>query len=144
MTSRLASTASPTRWGIPSARTDHGLRINWISIDGCLVCRPVGSLDAFSASLLREVSADVPVGSSLVLDLSALSFIDSAGRGALLGAARLVRARGGAANAAAPRPVVRRVLTRTGFDRLVPVFATASEAVAAHKGMTVTGCDLRP
>ncbi len=134
MTTRLAPTAAPARRGAPPGRADHGLRINWISIDGCLVCRPVGSLDAFSASLLREVSADVPVGSSLVLDLSALSFIDSAGRGALLGVARLVRARGGSANAAAPRPLVRRVLTRTGFDRLVSVFTTASEAVAAHKG----------
>lgn len=138
MTAQPAGTAAfTTSPGAGSSRADRGLRVNWISIDGCLICRPVGSLDAISVSLLREVTADIPVGASLVLDLSALTFIDSAGREALLAAARWVRSLGGAANAAAPRPLVRRVLVHTGFDRAVPVFATANQAVSAHKGELV-------
>lgn len=118
--------------GLGNQATEPTLRVHRISINGCVICRPVGTLDAFSVSLLREVTSDLSPGTRLILDLSALSFLDSAGLGALIGAARKVNDTGGAANVVAPRDVVRQLLLDMGFERVAPVFATANEAVDAH------------
>ena len=55
-----------------------------------------------------------------VIDLRKVTFIDSAGLGALVGGVRKIHDGGGTVVAVCDRPSVLRVLRITGFDRLVP------------------------
>lgn len=98
---------------------------------GCVVCRPVGDLESFTVSLFRQALAEVSDSSCLVIDLSAVPFVDSAGLGALIGGIRRTRERGGRVAVACSRPTLLRLLRNTGFDRIVTVAETVSEAVAS-------------
>lgn len=63
--------------------------------DGCTVCRPVGALDAYSAPQVRESIALLTSVRAVVIDLSDVPFIDSAGLTGLVGGIRRVRDSGG-------------------------------------------------
>lgn len=95
------------------------------------VVSPKGELDAFSVGRLRERLADLPGASRLVIDLSEVPFLDSAGIGALIGAIRKSRDEGGAVTVACTRENVLRLLHTAGFDRIVPVASDLETAVAA-------------
>jgi anti-sigma B factor antagonist len=98
---------------------------------GAVVCRPVGEVDSFSVSQLRQALAEVASSRKLVIDLSGVTFVDSAGLGALIGGIRRTREHGGQVAVACGRPVLVRLLQTTGFDRIVTVARTAGEAGAA-------------
>jgi anti-sigma B factor antagonist len=105
-----------------------------INIDldaGCTVCRPVGELDAFTVSQFRQTLAELASSARLLIDLSGVPFVDSAGLGALIGGIRRVRELGGDVAVACPRATLTRLLRTTGFDRIVTVTATPEEAMAA-------------
>ena len=96
---------------------------------GCTICRPVGELDAFTVSQFRQALAELASSSRLLIDLSGVPFVDSAGLGALIGGIRRVRELGGDVAVACPRPTLTRLLRTTGFDRIVTVTPTPSEAL---------------
>jgi anti-sigma B factor antagonist len=96
---------------------------------GCLICRPVGDLDALTVRGLRQVLADAVTASRLIIDMSAVNFIDSAGLGALIGGIRRTREMGGRV-VVSNRPGIRRVLHDTGFDAIVTVTESVEEATA--------------
>jgi anti-sigma B factor antagonist len=98
---------------------------------GCTICRPVGELDAFTVSQFRQTLAELASSPQLLIDLSGVPFVDSAGLGALIGGIRRVRELGGDVAVACPRPTLTRLLRTTGFDRIVTVTGTLDEAVAA-------------
>jgi anti-sigma B factor antagonist len=98
---------------------------------GCTICRPVGELDAFTVSQFRQTLAELASSPQLLIDLSGVPFVDSAGLGALIGGIRRVRELGGDVAVACPRPTLTRLLKTTGFDRIVTVTATLDEAVEA-------------
>jgi anti-sigma B factor antagonist len=95
---------------------------------GCLICRPVGDLESFTVSQFREALAEMADGSCLVIDLSGVPFIDSAGLGAVIGGIRRTRERGGRVAVACSRPTLVRLLRNTGFDRIVTVAGTVEAA----------------
>lgn len=66
----------------------------------------------------------------VVLDLSGLQFIASAGLGALVAMRELVRVRGGELRLAAPTPAVLEILTITGLGRLFPLYGDITQAEA--------------
>lgn len=74
----------------------------------------------------------------LVVELSALVFIDSAALQVILRASRTLAKDGGQLALAGPRDVVARVLEMTGADRLVPVHASVAEAAAARRRPTAS------
>ena len=98
---------------------------------GCTVCRPVGELDAFTVSQFRQSLAELASTPRLLIDLSGVPFVDSAGLGALIGGIRRVRELGGDVAVACPRPTLTRLLRTTGFDRIVTVAGTVDEAKVA-------------
>jgi anti-sigma B factor antagonist len=99
--------------------------------EGFTVCRPVGELDAFTVSQFRQALADMANGRRLLIDMSGIPFVDSAGLGALIGAIRRTRELGGDVAVACNRPTLVRLLRTTGFDRIVTVAETLEEAAAA-------------
>jgi anti-sigma B factor antagonist len=90
--------------------------------------QPSGELDAYTVGTFRETLARLASGGDLLIDLSRVSFMDSAGLGALIGGIRLSRESDHAVAVACDRPVLVRLLHTTGFDRIVPVSESVEEA----------------
>lgn len=99
--------------------------------DGYVICKPVGELDAFTVSQFRQVLAELASCRRLVIDMSGIPFVDSAGLGALIGGIRRTRELGGDVAVSCNRPTLVRLLRTTGFDRIVSVTETVEEAIAA-------------
>jgi anti-sigma B factor antagonist len=105
-------------------------------IDHYTLCRPVGELDAYTVGQFREVLADLATSQRLLIDLSEVPFMDSAGLGALIGGIRRAREAEGDVSVACSRPTLTRLLHTTGFDRIVPVVETVDEAADALRVST--------
>ena len=101
--------------------------------DGYKVCRPIGELDAFTVSQFRAALAELASHPRLLIDMSGVPFVDSAGLGALIGGIRRARELGGDVAVCCNRPTLTRLLHTTGFDRIVTVAETMDEAAAALK-----------
>ena len=95
------------------------------------LCRPVGELDAYTVGQFREALTELATVERLVIDLSAVPFMDSAGLGALIGGIRRTRENNGVVSVACSRPTLTRLLHTTGFDRIVPVSENVVDAIAA-------------
>ncbi|MXW63086.1 MAG: STAS domain-containing protein [Acidimicrobiaceae bacterium] len=102
-----------------------------VSEGNYVVLRPVGELDAYSVAQFRETFAQVSEEQRLLVDLSGVQFMDSAGLGALIGGIRKVRDNDGRISVFSDRAAISRLLHTTGFDRIVPVKEDVLEAVAA-------------
>lgn len=100
------------------------------------LCRPVGELDAYTVGQFREALTGLATTSRLVIDLSAVPFMDSAGLGALIGGIRRTRENSGEVSVACSRPTLTRLLHTTGFDRIVPVSESLADAIAAFDAPT--------
>jgi anti-anti-sigma factor len=101
---------------------------------GVVVLALHGDADLHAATELRvRLNATIEAGTRvLVIDLSGVMFIDSMALGVLLDARKRLRARGGALRIVGPSPDVRRVFELTLLDRVFPLDATRSEALAAE------------
>ena len=93
-----------------------------------------GELDLASAPDLADVAArklagGVPV--NLIIDLSKLTFCDSAGLRVFVKFRSELDAKGGRFVLAAPQPIVRRVLEVSGLVDLFGCYPTVDEARAA-------------
>ena len=107
------------------------LEIEVESTDAYTLCRPVGELDAYTVNEFREALGGLSSASRLLIDLSAVPFMDSAGLGALIGGIRRAREAGGDVAVACSRPTLTRLLHTTGFDRIVSVTETVDQAATA-------------
>jgi anti-sigma B factor antagonist len=107
------------------------LEIHVEEADSYTLCRPVGDLDAYTVSQFREALVELATSARLLIDLSEVPFMDSAGLGALIGGIRRAREADGEVSVACSRPTLTRLLHTTGFDRIVPVTETVAEAAEA-------------
>lgn len=98
---------------------------------GITICRPVGELDASTVSQFRQALVELATSPMLLIDMSGVQFVDSAGLGALIGGIRGARELGGNVAVACNRPTLTRLLRTTGFGRIVTVVETVVEAAAA-------------
>ena len=96
--------------------------------DEYTVCRPVGELDAYTVGQFRESLGELASKPKLLIDMSEVPFVDSAGLGALIGGIRRAREVGGDVAVCCNRPTLVRLLHTTGFDRIVTVAETLEEA----------------
>jgi anti-sigma B factor antagonist len=100
--------------------------------DGVAVLRLAGDVDVSQSLAVRDaVGAAIERGTPVVVDLSGVRFIDSSGIGILVTAHR--RAPEAFAVAGAVE-AVRRALELTRTDRILRLFDSVDEAVAAMKG----------
>lgn len=101
--------------------------------DGFTICRPVGELDAFTVSQFRQALAELASQPRLIIDMSGVPFVDSAGLGALIGGIRRTRELGGDVVVVVNRPGLVRTLRTTGFDRIVAMTENLKEAKDAFE-----------
>ena len=97
-------------------------------VEGTLTLQVRGEIDSANAAELRGALRRVPAGQDLVVDLRNVPFMDSAGLGALVCGIRELRLKGGNAALCARRGGVSRLLSITGFDRIVPTAQSFEEA----------------
>ena len=92
-----------------------------------------GECDLSTGRQLRDVlTSEVSQGAErLIVDLSALAFMDSTGMQVLLSARSLLAVRGGSLVLVAPQPVVARILELTGASQLIPVYDSLEDAQTA-------------
>lgn len=97
---------------------------------GVAIAEVIGDIDLTTVAGLRErLFALADEGQSLIIDLNRVTFIDSAGLGVLIGAARRVSGHGGSLHAVCSQPQPRKLLWITGVDRRIPLSATVDEAL---------------
>jgi anti-sigma B factor antagonist len=103
--------------------------------EGRVVVALHGELDVTSAADTEAaITGLLARGRCLVIDMSALDFIDCASLGALLRARGAARRGRGDVVLAAPQPQVRRILALTGQDEVFWVQASVAAAVAGMAG----------
>jgi len=102
--------------------------------DNYTVCRPAGELDTYTVGQFREALAELAGADRLLIDLSGVPFLDSAGLGALIGGVRRAREAGGEVAICCARPAVARLLSTTGFDRVARIAETEEEAATLLEG----------
>jgi anti-sigma B factor antagonist len=97
---------------------------------GVVIAAVAGDVDISTVTQLRECLFELAdSGETLIVDLNRVAFIDSAGLGTLVGAARRAAAHGGSLHAVCARPPTRRLLWLTGVDRRIPLAATVEGAL---------------
>jgi anti-sigma B factor antagonist len=110
---------------------DGALDITVRTEAGIVIAAVTGDIDISTVSVMRETLLELAgTGGTLIVDLNRVTFIDSAGLGALVGAYRRATARGGSLHAVCSRPQIRRLLWLTGVDRRIPLAATVDGALA--------------
>ena len=108
---------------------DYGLTIEVRREPGHVLVTVAGEVDIATVPQLQErLAVPAASGRPLIVDLDRVTFIDAAGLGALVGAARRAAACGGSVHAVCARHQVRRLFTITGLDRLIPLARTMTQA----------------
>jgi anti-sigma B factor antagonist len=100
-----------------------------------VMLRVGGEVDLATAPQLRAKLVDlVEVGEagSVVVDLTPVAFMDAAGLGVLLATHERARANGGRVLLVCPEGPVLRVLRLTGMDKVLSLYGSLAEAVAAQ------------
>ncbi|OPY42822.1 MAG: STAS domain protein [Methanoregulaceae archaeon PtaU1.Bin222] len=95
------------------------------------VISPAGRIDAATAPLLEnQLSGAIDGGDrKIVVDLSSVEYISSAGLRALLAAMKRLRALGGKMVLCSLHPYVKEVFDMTGFSRIFTMCNTRDEAL---------------
>ncbi|MEU7088112.1 STAS domain-containing protein [Streptomyces achromogenes] len=111
---------------------------------GLAVATVVGEVDMHTALTLHSEALEIIQHGHprLALDLAQVGFCDSAGLSALIRIWHAAQAAGGLLSLAAVPDRLRRMLSMTGVDSLLPVHATAAEAVAAMSAGQPTRADV--
>jgi anti-anti-sigma factor len=97
---------------------------------GCTIATVVGEIDIDTVTLLRERLFELATsGRPVVTDLDRVSFIDSSGLSAMVGAARRAAAYGGSLRVVCARPEIRKLFSLTGLDSRIPLALSLGEAL---------------
>jgi anti-anti-sigma factor len=111
-----------------------------------VVVAPTGRLDhdnceAFRAGLDPHLDLAAANREHMVLDLSGLEYVSSAGLRCFMLAAKQARSQGGRIVLAALRPVVAEIFQISRFDMVFEVFPSVREALAALSAASAAAFD---
>jgi anti-sigma B factor antagonist len=111
-----------------------------------VVVAPTGRLDhdnceAFRAGLQPHLDRAAASGQRIVLDLSRLEYVSSAGLRCFMLAAKQAGSRGGQIVLAALRPVVAEIFQISRFDMLFEIFPSVREALGALSASAAAAFD---
>jgi anti-sigma B factor antagonist len=99
-------------------------------MQGCAVVIAGGEIDVHTSPGLSDAlrAADA-LSDRLVLDLTAVTFLDSTGLSAMVAALNRGKERGGSMSLVGPSGVVRRVLAITELDQVFTIYDVVDDAV---------------
>lgn len=124
--------AADSSGGSGSSFTRWGFEVT--SSDGLPVVRVPAEIDLqSSAALGQALDAASAAGPTVIVDMTGNVFCDSSGLGMLVIALKRATAADGELRLVMSSSHVRHVFKSTGIDRMVPIFATLAEAVAAGR-----------
>jgi anti-sigma B factor antagonist len=118
----------------PDARVHSMLlRIDISTQDSSATISPVGEIDLDTVGLLSASLSDtIAAGADrVVVDFAHVTYIDSAGLGALVGAHKKLRASGGALVLLCEHPRVMRLLKITGLTQLFTIESAGAGGLAS-------------
>jgi anti-sigma B factor antagonist len=111
---------------------DQALTIGVRRESGYAILTATGEIDIATVARFREqLSALAGSGRPVIADLDLVSFIDAAGLGALVGAARRADAHGTSLHVVCSRPQIRELFGLTGLDRRLRLACTRAGALQA-------------
>jgi len=90
-----------------------------------------GRLDTATAAEAEVTLIGMLAAPGMVLDMTQVRYVSSAGLRILLKLAKEAKAKGAAYSLVGLQPAVREVFEISGFDKIIPSYATLAEAVAA-------------
>lgn len=101
--------------------------------DGYSITEVTGEVDVYTAPQLDEALSAVVEGghNKLIVDLSAVDFLDSTGLGVLVKALKRVRENGGSLAVVTTTDRITKVFRITGLDAAIGLFGSVDEAVGA-------------
>ena len=94
-----------------------------------------GEVDIYSSPQFKEaLSRGIDEGAKrVVVDLAKVTFIDSTALGVVVGGVKGMRARGGTLDIVCRDENIRRIFEITGLDRILGMYQSREEALAAAK-----------
>ena len=95
------------------------------------IVRGAGELDAFAAPDLASAFDELRGASSVLADLTRVSFMDSTALGVIVRGVRALDAEGARVQVVLPQGPARRIFEITTLDRALPVAATQQAALEA-------------
>jgi anti-sigma B factor antagonist len=99
-----------------------------------------GEVDLYTSPGLHEAMvAAAACATRIIVDLRAVTFLDSTGLGVLAGAYTRARNEGGSVSLVGPSGLVREVLHITRLDDALPVYASLEDAIAGSDGVPGAG-----
>lgn len=110
------------------------MKIEVTEQSGVRVAALSGRLDGFGAKEAEKLVSGAKIDSPLVLDCAELSYLSSAGVRFLLGMQKTAAAGGAAFALADLQPFCASVIEMSGLSGIIPVYASADEAVRALQG----------
>lgn len=100
------------------------------------IITPAARLDILSRDSLKqgihEAAAAGPV--HVLVDLEGVTFIDSAGLGALVSALKTLRTQGGSLSLCAPSEQIRTLLEITSLNKIFPIYPNRQAFLDQHAG----------
>ena len=112
-----------------------GIEVSWEQKDGISIATLAGRIDASNAGATQDMleSGIGPENRALILDLEKVSFLSSAGLRVGLRMARKFDKPGKQFGICTLSDPIRIVLTVSGFDRIIPIFASQDAAIHAFE-----------
>ena len=91
-----------------------------------------GEMDVYTAPRLRQALIDLVEGGAtqIVVDMSAVDFLDSTGLGVLVGGLKRVKSNDGELRLVVSQDRIMKIFDITGLAKVFPIFDTADEALA--------------
>jgi len=91
-----------------------------------------GEVDVYTAPQLKQQIINLLDGGiyKVIVNLSAVEYLDSTALGVLIGGLKRLKERNGALDLVCPNPRIKRIFEITGLDRIFDIYATEQEAIA--------------
>lgn len=99
-----------------------------------IIVQPFGELDALTGPELKDYFKEkLKISNNLVADLSGVDFVSSAGLRVFLGTVKDARSTGGDLRLAGVNKDVSKILTVSGFERILKIYPNVSIAVKSFE-----------
>jgi len=112
------------------------LKIEMRSIDAnTSLINLAGEVDVYTAPQVKQQIISLLDGgvTHILVDLTAVDYLDSTALGVLIGGLKRLRERDGSLDLICPNPRIKRIFEITGLDKIFDIYAGESEALEKHK-----------